>query len=68
MFIHGDSGHLWDNMIFLWIFGFVLERRIGWKKLLAIYFWTGLISAIIPPYLSIVMLNDLYSAIGASGQ
>ncbi|MCR4395239.1 MAG: rhomboid family intramembrane serine protease [Candidatus Saccharicenans sp.] len=67
MFIHADSEHLWGNMVFLWIFGLVLERRIGWKKFLTIYFLTGLVSSIVPPYLSIVLLQKWWSGIGASG-
>ncbi len=67
MFIHGDAEHLWNNVFFLWIFGLVLERRIGWKKFLYVYFFTGLVSALVPTYLSIVLFENWYSAIGASG-
>jgi len=67
MFLHGDAEHLWGNMVFLWIFGLVLERRIGWQKFLLIYFVTGLFSSIIPPYLHLVLFQDWYSALGASG-
>lgn len=66
-FLHADSEHLWFNMIFLWIFGLVLERRIGWKKFLFIYLGTGAAASIIPAYLNIVLFQDLYSSIGASG-
>ena len=67
MFLHGDAEHLWGNMVFLWVFGLVLERRIGWKKFLLIYFFTGLFSSIITPYLHIVLFQNWYSALGASG-
>jgi membrane associated rhomboid family serine protease len=36
-FLHGDIFHILFNMIFLWVFGPVIEGRIGWIKMLAIY-------------------------------
>ena len=29
MFMHGDFGHIFGNMLFLWIFGDNIENRIG---------------------------------------
>ncbi len=42
MFLHGDLIHLLGNMLALWVFGYVLEKKIGTKKFLAIYFLTHL--------------------------
>jgi len=67
IFLHADADHLWGNMLFLWIFGLTLEKRIGWKKFLLIYFATGLVSSIFPVYLEIILNQELLSAIGASG-
>ena len=32
MFTHAGWLHLCGNMFFLWVFGWVLEDKIGWKK------------------------------------
>ncbi|MCX8159986.1 MAG: rhomboid family intramembrane serine protease [Candidatus Saccharicenans sp.] len=67
MFLHAEAEHLWGNMFFLWIFGLVLERSIGWKKLLRIYLLSGLIADLVPAYLKILMFEDWSVGIGASG-
>jgi membrane associated rhomboid family serine protease len=42
-FLHGSLAHLVGNMVFLYIFGRILERRFGYKMLL-IYFGAAIIS------------------------
>ncbi|MDY3402132.1 rhomboid family intramembrane serine protease [Riemerella anatipestifer] len=42
MFMHGGFPHLLFNMIGLWSFGSVLERALGEKKYLTLYFFSGL--------------------------
>lgn len=66
-FLHADASHLWGNMLFLWIFGLVLERRIGWKKFLLIYLLSGVFSSFFSVYLNIILKQDLISSLGASG-
>lgn len=36
-FVHGGWIHLVFNMIFLWIFGLIVEGLIGWRRFLPIY-------------------------------
>lgn len=67
MFLHSDDGHLWWNMVFLWIFGLVLERRIGWRQFTIFYLLTGVISDIVSVVIYILFLQELPSGIGASG-
>ena len=38
-FLHANFSHLFDNMLFFLVFGSVLESRLGWKRLLAAYFF-----------------------------
>lgn len=45
MFLHGSTGHLLGNMIFLFIVGFVVEAILGWKIFLLAYILSGLGSA-----------------------
>lgn len=67
MFLHGDAGHLWWNMIFLWAFGLVLERRIGWRQFALLYLSTGIISGLISVAIPIIVFQTFTHGIGASG-
>lgn len=42
MFMHGGTMHIFFNMFALWMFGSVLERSIGQKRFLFLYFSAGL--------------------------
>ena len=64
MFLHGGFGHLFGNMIFLFLFGFIVEMAIGWKIYLPAYIVAGLGSGL----LYVVMeSNSAIPGIGASG-
>ncbi|NJD77457.1 MAG: rhomboid family intramembrane serine protease [Candidatus Methanoperedens sp.] len=71
IFLHGDAYHLFFNMLFLFFFGPELERRIGGKRFLAVFFMSGIIAAIGYTLWSFftffVFDRPLVSAIGASG-
>lgn len=60
MFLHGSFSHILFNMYGLFIFGPILEQRIGAKRFLTLYLLSGVISAFIASF--------FYSrALGASG-
>ena len=42
-FLHADIFHLIFNMLFLWVFGPVIEGRVGAFKMLAIYLGIGIL-------------------------
>lgn len=42
MFLHGGLGHIFFNMLALWMFGSVLEREWGPREFLKYYLLTGL--------------------------
>lgn len=46
-FLHANPTHLIGNMIFLFIFGRVVERRFGFFKFLLIYFCAAIVSDLI---------------------
>lgn len=63
MFLHGDFGHLAGNMLFLFIFGFALERALGRAVYLGLYLLSGLASHLLWWALDPVWVTG----IGASG-
>lgn len=60
IFLHGSFEHLFYNMFALALFGSILEKIIGYKKFLIVYFVSGIIAGIgtIPFYTA---------SLGASG-
>lgn len=40
-FIHADLIHLLGNMLFLWVFGLVVEGKLGWWKFLLVFLGIG---------------------------
>lgn len=42
LFVHANIGHLLQNMIALLIFGLALEKIIGPKKIISVYFTAGI--------------------------
>lgn len=60
MFLHADPSHLLFNMYALFLFGPLIESRIGTKRFYFVYFLSGLVAAIVSTF--------FYSnALGASG-
>lgn len=47
MFMHGSLGHLFFNMLALWMFGVVLEHRFGAKRFIQFYLISGLGAAVL---------------------
>ena len=63
MFAHGDFEHILFNMFALFMFGSVLEQRIGTNKFIFLYLMSGLLGSI-----GFMLFNSpLDSALGASG-
>jgi membrane associated rhomboid family serine protease len=47
MFLHAGAGHIFSNMIFLWVFGDDVEEALGRWRFLAFYLLCGIIGGII---------------------
>lgn len=67
MFLHAGGGHLWGNMVFLWMLGTVVERRVGHYRFIWLYLATGLVGN-----LAFVLVEFLFNGraghiLGASG-
>lgn len=64
MFIHADIFHLLGNMVFLFLFGFVVEISLGRTLFLFSYLFSGIMSGLF--YLALEP-NSAFLAMGASG-
>ncbi|MBA2114931.1 rhomboid family intramembrane serine protease [Bremerella alba] len=67
-FLHAHAMHLLGNMLFLFLFGFIVEGKIGWWKFLAIYIGIAFIRGILLQVLVMLFNPSLQAAaLGASG-
>jgi membrane associated rhomboid family serine protease len=64
MFMHGSTGHLLGNMIFLWIVGCMLEMGLGRLQYLALYIFGGLFAVWV---FWLIYMNSTIPLVGASG-
>jgi len=66
MFLHGNIGHIFNNMLIVLYMGSYLEKIIGRIKYVMIYLLTGLASGLVSVGYNYVLKTDV-SSIGASG-
>ncbi len=64
MFMHADLMHLIGNMVFLWVFGLIIEGKLGWWRFLACYLGIGIIQNLLQ---QVVMLDYGGLVIGSLG-
>lgn len=67
MFLHGNFNHLISNMLGLFFFGFSVEKALGSKEFLLIYFLCGILSGFFSLGYFIATDNYRTLLIGASG-
>ena len=70
MFVHQNLDHLFWNMFFLFFFALPLEQRVGGKRFLEIYFFSGIVGAIAQMAVSgsyIVMMGASAALYGTMG-
>lgn len=60
-FAHADAFHLVGNMVFLWVFGLIVEGKVGWRQFLGIYAAVAFIPSVLE-----CMLLDQGGSLGAS--
>ncbi len=65
MFMHAGIMHLIGNMLFLWIFGLVVEGKVGWWRFLVIYLGIGIAQSAFEQVAMLGMEGPSYS-LGAS--
>ncbi|NIQ96866.1 MAG: rhomboid family intramembrane serine protease, partial [Desulfuromonadales bacterium] len=67
MFLHAGGGHLWGNMLFLWVVGSAVERRVGKKTFLGLYLLTGVLGNLVFALMAFLATGQAGHALGASG-
>jgi len=65
-FLHGGFGHLFFNMLALWMFGVPVEQAWGSRRF-SIYYFICLVGAGLTQLLIISMQGSPYPTLGASG-
>jgi len=60
IFLHGGVSHIVFNLFALLLFGLILEKLIGSRKFLVLYFASGIIA-------NLIAVNFYSSSLGASG-
>jgi len=67
MFMHADTGHLFFNMFGLLMFGTALERLLGVKKFLILYFAAGIGAGLIQNFVNWYQFSGVHEQLLASG-
>ncbi len=63
-FLHFDVGHLIGNMIFLWVFGLVVEGKLGWWRFASVYLGIAVVHGFVE---QLLMLGHSGLPIGSGG-
>ncbi|MFI5220568.1 MAG: rhomboid family intramembrane serine protease [Bacteroidia bacterium] len=63
MFMHGGIGHIFFNMLALWMFGNALENVWGTKRFLIFYFVTGIGAALVYMAYQWFSFNEVNAAV-----
>lgn len=66
-FLHGNFMHLLTNMVFLWLFGSVVEEAVGRWRFLLLYVAGAAASAALYGVTEVLMPGDPRVSLGASG-
>ncbi|MCX7992556.1 MAG: rhomboid family intramembrane serine protease [Fimbriimonadales bacterium] len=69
LFVHADWLHWLKNALFLGLFGWYVERALGWRRWLVLYFLSGLGAIAVHWVMSLTLQPSLYQEglVGASG-
>lgn len=66
MFSHAGIGHLLGNMMFLWVFGLVVEGKLGPAKFIACYLGIGVLQSALQQLLMLGYTGETVGSLGAS--
>lgn len=66
LFLHGDMGHIFNNMLILFFMGAMIEKEVGHIWYTLFYFLSGVGGNLLSLFYK-VLTNDMAGSIGASG-
>lgn len=66
-FFHANLAHLTGNLLGLWVFGRVVERKLGHAKTVVIYFGATILAITLASLIHYYILGDNTGGLGASG-
>lgn len=66
MFLHGGTGHIFNNMLILFFLGAMLEKEVGHVRLSVFYFLSGIAGNLLSLYVK-ALTGDMSGSVGASG-
>lgn len=64
--MHADIGHLLGNMVPLFIFGWIIEGKVGWWRTLAMFFFIGAAECAFEQTLFLILPSPSGATLGAS--
>jgi len=67
MFLHTSLSHLLGNMLFLFILGRVVERRLGAVRTAIVYFGAGVLALVFNSLIYVFIFDTITIGLGASG-
>jgi membrane associated rhomboid family serine protease len=67
IFAHASIGHLLGNMLFLWLFGLVIEGKLGWWRFLSCYLAIGVTETMLEQAIMLHYHGEVPGSLGASG-
>jgi len=67
MFVHGGWGHIFFNMLALFLFGIQLEQRMGSTEFLLYYFICGIGAGLATVFINLATGQGAVDVVGASG-
>jgi membrane associated rhomboid family serine protease len=66
LFTHGGIEHLLGNMLFLWVFGLVIEGKLGWWKFIGCFLAIGILECVVEQMIMLGAEEPGPGSIGAS--
>lgn len=66
MFLHGGTGHIFNNMLILFFLGDMIEKKVGHVWFALFYFLSGVAGNLLSLYVKFLN-SDMTGSVGASG-
>lgn len=65
MFLHGSFAQILGNMLFLWVFGSTIEKILGYRRFLTLFFLGGVLTGLVQVLTQVTLTIPLVGTNGA---